>query len=57
MIVELPIKLICEICNHLHTINKAKHISTDSGEKQVFLDDIIFSCKKCKSTKILILED
>lgn len=55
MIIRLPIKLICEKCNHLHAIKEAKHISLDNKNKQVFLDDIVFSCKKCKST-IIILE-
>ena len=56
MIIKLPIKLICEKCNHLHTIKEAKHTSLDNKNKQVFLDDMVFSCKKCKSTTILILE-
>ena len=56
MIIKLPIKLICEKCNHLHTIKEVKHISLDNKNKQVFLDDMVFSCKKCKSTTILILE-
>lgn len=56
MIIKLPIKLICEKCNHLHAIKEVKHISLDNKNKQVFLDDMVFSCKKCKSTTILILE-
>ena len=55
MIIKLPIKLICGKCNHLHAIKEVKHISLDNKNKQVFLDDIVFSCKKCKST-IIILE-
>ena len=43
MIIKLPIKLICEKCNHLHTIKEAKHISLDNKNKQVFLDDMVFS--------------
>ena len=57
MIIKLPIKLICEKCNHLHTIKEAKHISLDNKNKQVFLDDMVFSCKKCKSTTTILLEN
>ena len=56
MVIKLTIKLICEKCNHLHTIKESKHISLDNKNKQVFLYDMVFSCKKCKSTTILILE-
>ena len=48
MIIKLPIKLICEKCNHL---------SLDNKNKQVFLDDMVFSCKKCKSTTIILEKD
>ncbi len=54
MIIKLPIKLICEKCNHLHAIKEAKHISLDNKNKQVFLDDMVFSCKKCKSITIVL---
>ena len=57
MIICLPIKLICEKCNHLHTIKEIKHISIDAQKKQVFLDDMVFSCKKCKSTSTILLEN
>ncbi len=56
MITKLPIKLLCGKCNYLHTIKEVKHISLDNKNKQVFLDDMVFSCEICKSTTILILE-
>ncbi len=57
MIIKLPIKLICKNCNHLDTIKEAKHISLDNKNKQVFIDEQIFSCKKCKSTSTILLEN
>ncbi len=57
MIIYLPIKLICTKCEKLHTIKEIKHISIDAEKKQVFLDEQIFSCKKCKSISIILLEN
>jgi len=57
MIIRLPIKLLCEKCNYLHAIKEVKHISLDNKNKQVFLDDMVFSCKKCKSTSTILLEN
>ena len=57
MIIKLPLKLICKRCNYLHAIKEVKHISLDNKNKQVFIDEQIFSCKKCKSTSTILLEN